>query len=251
MKGRRDKGMIGWSVEGLASRSWVPDVRLGVFCLSNGCPRTRQTIGLVEAMHLYFSDESGDPGLAGGSSPLFAVCLLRVDPTVARSIRATLGDIRTRLSLPADFEFKWARNHPRVRQAALEAIGREQLEFRIRIWAKRAGLPMRARPIDLEVSLLRSCMGDFGPPWPPAKLTLDGSPDRARAARVRMGLADCLSDDGLPCLREVRIQDSKDSDLLQVADLLAGFAVRSLSDSKVDRDILSMVSSLGGWRHWP
>lgn len=223
----------------------------GVFCLRNGRPRARRAVSLGGVMLLYFSDETGDPGLSDGASPRFAVCLLRLDAHAARSVRTALGSVRAGLGLPEDFEFKWARNHPRVRHAALRVLARQRLEFRVRIWTKRAGLPVRARPIDLEVGLLRSCMGDFGPPWPPARLTLDGSPDRARAARVRKGLADCLGADGLPCLREVRIQDSKDSDLLQAADLLAGFAVRNLADPGADRAIEAQVSLLGEWRSWP
>lgn len=125
-------------------------------------------------MHLYFSDESGDPGLAQGSSPIFAVCLLRTDAAGARATRMALGQLRFRLGLPSDFEFRCSRNHPRVREAALNAIAGQDVEFRVRLWQKAASGP-RPHPVTVdEVDLLRACLGDFGPTLSPGRLFLDG-----------------------------------------------------------------------------
>lgn len=202
-------------------------------------------------MHLYFSDESADPGVTLGASPVFAVCLVRTDAEGARATRMALGQLRVRLGLPSDFEFRCSRNHPRVREAALNAIAGQDVEFRVRFWQKPVPVP-RLHPANFgEVDLLRACLRDFGPNAAPGRLFLDGGRDRSRVARIRKGLGDLKDAEGNPRIREVRLQDSRDSDLLQVADLLAGMVVRIHLGREDARRLLSLAASLGKWRAWP
>lgn len=174
-------------------------------------------------MLLYFSDETGDPGWRGGSSRHFGVCLLRIEPANARMVDAPLRQARRQLGLRPSHEFKWSRNHPEIRLAALDASVGHHFGFRARIWRKLAP-PANHNDLRLiEVDLLRQCLDDFGPPFRPAKLTVDGARDRERASRIRKGLQGHLAADGHPCIREIRLQNSESSNLLQLADLLAGW----------------------------
>lgn len=202
-------------------------------------------------MLLYFSDETGDPGVGEGSSAHFGVCLLRVEPPAARRIAESMREVRAALRLDPRHEFKWSRNHPATRLAALMSAARCDFGFRARLWTKSKSCLRAASGRGLEVELIRACLRDFGPPWPPAKLFVDGLRDRERAARIRKGLADQLDVAGRPCIREVRLQDSASSDLLQLADLIAGWTASS-TDSGDSADVLARALSLRGTcSAWP
>lgn len=202
-------------------------------------------------MLLYFSDETGDPGITGGASRYFGVCLLRVEPEEARRITAAMRQVRETLGLSPGHEFKWSKNHPKTREGALLAAARHHFGFRARLWTKSARGHGNAPGKELEIRLMRACLRDFGPPWPPAKLFVDGLRNRERAARIRRGLADQLDTTGLPCIREVRLQDSASSDLLQVADLIAGWSVSQAEDGEATGLISRALSLRGTCSIWP
>lgn len=206
-------------------------------------------IGNLRWMLLYFADETGDPGVKPGASATFGVCLLRVEPEVGRRISATLEGVRRQLGLADTHEFKWSRNPIETRLQALEAVGVHDFRFQARIWGKQVDLVSRMGGPFLEVELIRQCLRDFGAPFPPAKLFVDGARDRRRAARIRNGLRDQLDPSGRPCIHEVRLQDSASSDLLQMADLLAGWSANPGSGTRVAyiRRTLSPKGSVADW----
>lgn len=202
-------------------------------------------------MLLYFSDETGDPGTGVGASRHFGVCLLRVEPEEARRITRSLRQVRDTMGLPFGHEFKWSRNHPETRMAALIAASRHDFGFRARLWEKSVSASNIMPGKELEVQLIRACLRDFGPPWPPAKLYVDGLRSRERAARIRKGLVDQLDPFGRPCIREVRLQDSASSDLLQLADLIAGWSVGQTEDVASVGEVKRALSLRGTCSLWP
>jgi hypothetical protein len=133
--------------------------------------------------------------------------------------------------------------------AALRICARLKFSFRVRVWHKTQPLPGVGNL--MEVELIKSCLGDFGPPMPPAKLIIDGLADRARAARIRKGLADHHDVHGNPCIQTVRLQDSASSDHLQLADLIAGWSVSPPSANQAWEDITLSLSPKGTCRAWP
>lgn len=202
-------------------------------------------------MLLYFADETGDPGLRPGASACFGVCLLRVEPQEARRLSVAMQQVRHELGLSPDHEFKWSRNRPLTRLAALRACLRLEFGYRARLWNKDGLVLPRHTGSELEVELIRSCLQDFGPPWPPAKLVLDGHADRSRAARIRQGLVDSLDTSGRPCIHTVRIQDSASSDHLQLADLIAGWTVSRSRAHDNGPDIGPGLALRGTCLPWP
>lgn len=201
-------------------------------------------------MLLYFADETGDPGLKPGASAVFGVCLLRVDPEGGRRISAILARIRRQLGLADTHEFKWSRNPIETRLRALEAVVVHDFRFQARIWRKQAGVVSGIDGPLLEVELIRQCLRDFGAPFPPARLFVDGARDRLRAARIRNGLRDQLDPYGRPCIHEVRLQDSASSDLLQFADLLAGWSANPGQEARCS-DLSRRLSGKGSVSDWP
>lgn len=208
-------------------------------------------IGQPLRMLLYFSDETGDPGISPGASVHFGVCLLRVEPSEARRLAEAMRQVRLELGLRPSHEFKWSRNRPATRLAALRACARLGFAYRARLWTKTPERPPVFGGKELEVELIRCCLKDFGPPWPPARLVVDGQADRERAARIRKGLADALDPQGRPCVRAVRLQDSAASDHLQLADLIAGWSASRGASGDVDTDIDDALSLRGTCLPWP
>jgi hypothetical protein len=202
-------------------------------------------------MLLYFSDETGDPGAGQGSSVHFGVCLLRVEPMEARRLAEAMQQVRRDLGLKPSHEFKWSRNRPATRLAALYACSQLSFAYRVRLWTKSSARLFGVRGKELEVELIRSCLRDFGPPWLPAKLVVDGLANRERAARIRKGLASSLDPHGRPCIQTVRLQDSASSDHLQLADLIAGWSATQILADAVARDIRQALSLRGTCLPWP
>ncbi len=202
-------------------------------------------------MLLYFSDETGDPGICHGSSERFGVCLLRVAPPEAKILAEVMQRVRCDLGLKPSHEFKWSRNRPVTRLAALRVCSRLGFAYRVRLWTKTSARRLGASGNELEVELIRACLRDFGPPWFPAKLVVDGQADRERAARIRKGLADSLDPQGRPCIQVVRLQDSASSDHLQLADLIAGWSASRIDTDHATSDISQNLSLRGTCLPWP
>ena len=201
-------------------------------------------------MLLYFADETGDPGVKPGASAAFGVCLLRVEPEGGRRISAALARVRQQLGLADTHEFRWSRNPIEARLLALEAVSVHDFRFQARIWRKQADLVLGVGGPSLEVELIRRCLRDFGAPFPPARLFVDGARDRRRASRIRNGLRDLLDPSGHPCIHEVRLQDSASSDLLQLADFLAGWSV-NLGSGAGWTEVSRRLSRRGSVLDWP
>lgn len=202
-------------------------------------------------MQLYFSDETGDPGVRPGASACFGVCLLRVEPDEARRLSTVMRQVRKDLGLGAGHEFKWSRNRPSTRLAALQACSRQDFAYRARLWLKSAAPIQATAGKEMEARLIRSCLRDFGPTLSPARLYVDGLADRERAARIRRTLADIMDSQGRPCIREVRLQDSASSDMLQLADLLVGWSASQMPVDAQRPGLGQALSLRGSCLPWP
>jgi hypothetical protein len=102
-----------------------------------------------------------------------------------------------------------------------------------------------------EAALLATCLADFGPLPTASTLVFDGQRDRVRAARLRQALAPFRALDGSRAIGEVRLQDSRQSHMLQVVDLLVG-GIAALSVDPGNPDVPSELSRLADcWRDWP
>lgn len=201
-------------------------------------------------MLFYFADESGDPGFKPGASRVFCVCLVRIEGQEARKLGVALSRLRESTGLAQGFEFKWAKTKVWIRRQALVCALGHRLEFRARVWRKRAKLDLIDRS-SAEAALLATCLADFGPLLTASTLVFDGQRDRVRAARLRQALAPFRALDGSQAIGEVRLQDSRQSHMLQVVDLLVG-GIAALSVDPGNPDVPSELSRLADcWRDWP
>ena len=192
---------------------------------------------------LGFLDESGDTGLkvTRGSSRYFVVALVTFDDD-AEALRCDrrIEQLRHDLRLAATYEFLYAKNPTRVRQAFIQAV--QPFRFGCHVFSldKPDGLTFREiRSID---NLYEHCAGlpfdNAGPNLSDLILIVDRRGDR----RVRTELSRLLrnnlrSVNGDHLIKRIKQQDSRRNNLLQLADYVASIEGRALAGSVDGQDL--------------
>ena len=208
---------------------------------------------------LGFFDESGDPGLQveRGSTRFFVTALVTFaeDGAAVRCDRRIDG-LRGELRLPAGYEFHFAKNPWKVREALLRVVLPFEFRYHLFVLDKTAAiregrsLPSpealyletagrlfeQARPYLQEVALLIDAGGNRG---------LRGSLQR----RLRR---DAGSREGRRVIKGVRQQDSHRNNLLQLADYVASCNNQAISGKEgagelVGRYLLRKEVTRGIW----
>lgn len=185
---------------------------------------------------LVFIDESGDSGfrMDKGSTAIFAVAMvIFADSDHAREADQAICALREKWNVKPEFKFSKARNE--VRDAFFECV--RGLEFRVRalvvpkeqIYSGYLRSNKEAfysffvqRMIQFDNNRLRN-----------ARVTIDGSGERT----FRRDLQTHLKKNSSPgAIKDIRLKDSKNDALVQMADMCVGAIARSYRDDKPDRN---------------
>lgn len=176
---------------------------------------------------LVLIDESGDPGfkLVRGSSSHFVVAMVVFDDFAdAEHAACLIADIRARLRVKP--EFKFARSHDQVRDAFFGTV---------------CALPFRLRALVVDKNALYSkhlredtdCFYNFfmqtlmrfdNDTLRDAHVKIDGSGDRKFKRHLQAYLRKRLPQGHV---RKLRFVDSRQDDLVQLADMCAGAILRA------------------------
>lgn len=189
---------------------------------------------------LVFVDESGDPGLKidKGSSPLFIVALvLFEDNEDADDCDTRINLLRKELSLPEHFEFHFNKNKRSIRRTFMEVIAPYNFWYlgivinKHKLFGK--GFQYKESFYKYATSLVfenakRSLEN--------AIVVLDGTGSRDFRIQMRSYLRKRINEERGPVkrIREVKIQSSRNNNLLQLADMVAGAIARSYRREKDD-----------------
>lgn len=191
---------------------------------------------------LAFVDESGDAGLKieQGSSPHFIVVLVVFDDSLeATRADSHIFDIRQKLGVRKDFEFHFHKLSSSFRRTFLEEI--QQFDFQYYgIAINKAMLSgvgfsypdsFYKYTCKLVCGNAKDCLRD-------AKVTIDGSGSREFKRQLATYLKKNVNerDCGYQHIRKVKMEHSHKSNLLQLADMVAGSVARSFKD-KGDREV--------------
>lgn len=188
---------------------------------------------------LGFFDESGDPGLKidAGSSRFFVVALVTFDAD-AEALRCDrrIDALRGELQLPADYEFHFAKNSWRVREAFLGAV--QSFDFRYCLFALDKGPEAWYRlGLKSNVDLFRYAAGavfaNAAPFLKDAAIFIDKRGGKRFGAELAGYLrGNIKSPRGDRLIRTVKQQESHKNNLLQLADYVASIGNRAISGKR-------------------
>lgn len=200
---------------------------------------------MAMSKQLVFIDDSGDPGFKAVSSDNFVMAAaLFIDPEVAESLMHEIDDYRKSLGWKDNHEFKFTKNPKNVVSEML----RRAREYDFKIYAAyieksdfREITPAMSPFFDREKlynwtikELLREI------PLETAKITIDGRSSKQHKKDTATYLRREINSDDSKKL-EFKFDDSVKTDLLQLADLIAGSINRSLQPDKTDsKDYISI-----------
>jgi len=189
---------------------------------------------------LVFVDESGDAGLKiqQGSSSHFVVVLVIFDDH-AEATRADyhISTIRKMLGVNQKFEFHFQKMNGNFRRKFLEEISQFSFQYygivinKSKLYGPGFSYPdsFYKYTCKLVCRNAKDCLRD-------AKITIDGNGSRefkrelATYLRKNVNERDC----GYQHIRKIKMEDSSQSNLLQLADMVAGAVARSFKD-KADK----------------
>lgn len=185
---------------------------------------------------LGFFDESGDPGLkvGGGSSRFFVAALVTfAEDGEARHCDRRIDELRGDLQLPAGYEFHFARNSRRVREAFLRAT--LPFDFRYHRFAVdkspkawyRLGLKSNEDLFQYTAGMVFANAGTF---LRDAAIFIDRRGGKRFGGELARYLRGRLkAPGGSRLIRTVKQQESHKNNLLQLADYVDSIGNRAMS----------------------
>ena len=197
---------------------------------------------------LVFVDESGDPGmnLDTGSSEFFVVTAVTVqDDAQAQECISRIVAIRKELRLPDGVEFKFAKSSDSWRRHFLQGIARCSFFYRSIVINKKF---LAEQPIvmdktafyeyvvTLTIDLWRSYL-------PGATVDIDESGSGEFSRAFCRNIAKNFKDrQGKPLLKRVRKVNSRNSDMIQLADMVCGAVARSFKRGKKGKEFRELIA---------
>lgn len=178
---------------------------------------------------LAFVDESGDSGrkILQGSSKYFVVSLVTFDDhDEAQECDDRISALRTRLKLPANYEFHYSHNSRKVRERFLEEVASSPFFYHTFALNKDPE-KLYGPGFDVKESLYkytaRLTLENAKPYLDNAIVIVDESGNRNFRDELASYLRRRITDDsGRKLIKKVKIQRSSGNNLLQLADYVAG-----------------------------
>ena len=195
---------------------------------------------------LVFIDESGDTGLKiqEGATRLFGIFMIvfeENDEALACGQRISL--LRHELRLSSDFEFHFHSNSHRVKEAFFKAVLPYQFFYygivinKSKLFGE--GFKNKESFYKYSSSLL---FENAKEKLEKAIVVIDESGRTLFKYQLGKYLKQKLNaPGGLTHIKKVKMQDSKNNNLLQLADMIAGAVTRSLNSSKADKDFFRRI----------
>lgn len=187
---------------------------------------------------LAYLDESGDPGFKvnAGSSRYFVVALVVFeDEVVAERVDQRVAELRRELRFHPQYEFKFNKLNRELRVQFLRAVSSFPLRYYGVVLNKEAVYgPGFQHKESFYKYVSRVVCTNAQSYLREATVVIDGSGSREFRRSMDAYLRRQTNTDR-QAIRRVQMRDSRGSNLLQVADMIAGALARSFSD-KFDAD---------------
>ena len=186
---------------------------------------------------LIFIDDSGDPGFKATSSANFVMAAaVFIDVDVAAQMSKTIYNYQKSLGWRRDEEFKFSKDRKKIITELLEMISQYEFEvYAVYVNKKKFGNMIKI--ID-QKKLYNWTIAELikNIPFSDAKIKIDGRPGKQSMKntvsylRQEIGVKKSVK-------VEIKFEDSKNNNLIQLADLIAGSINRSLNKEKADANL--------------
>ncbi len=189
---------------------------------------------------LAFVDESGDTGrkILNRSSRYFVIAVIIFhDNEDAQACEYTIQRLRHSLNLPVRYEFHYAQNHRRIKEAFLEAVSPHRFDYYTFAVDKGTTNTFRLRTVFSEGMYKFAARRVFEIAKPCLTQSISVIIDEIGGKRFRNDLVAHLrshitDDTGNALIGDVKIHRSSGNELIQLADYVAGITNRSLRGSR-------------------
>ncbi|MBI5424364.1 MAG: DUF3800 domain-containing protein [Opitutae bacterium] len=182
---------------------------------------------------LVFIDESGDPGMppGGSRSEYFTVTLVTIqDHEEATAIEQRIALLRRELNLPDTFEFHFSKLKQAWREEFLRTLSRYEW-FYFAVVLNKAKLTGKGFqfPDPFYKYTCGLVFQNAKPYLEDAIVVIDGSGGREFRTQLSTYLRKRVNEagEGPKSIRKVKLQDSRQNSLLQLADMVCGAVARS------------------------
>jgi len=197
---------------------------------------------------IIFIDDSGDPGfkVTKGSSDVFVIALVIFDdPLDAEETALKIKRLRQKLNRPEKFEFKFNKCSKDFRCMFLDIITGARFRVRAIVMPKNNiyGKELRRSKESFYNYAIKMVLKHSDNTIIDAKIRIDGHGDRKFKQAMNNYLRKELNSPGKRIFTNLKIIDSKENVLIQLADMVAGAIHRSYYNDKTDKDLYkSMIA---------
>ena len=180
--------------------------------------------GMAKYQQLIFIDDSGDPGfkLKGGSSQLFVIaCIIFDSPISAEYTAANLKMLKEQMGWKQEREFKFHRANDEQKKLFFDTIKKHEFKIRaIVIDKSKITEPSLKKSESFYSYVIKQVLDNYND-MKMARIYLDGSGNKSFRKKSTAEIRQAINK-GSHRMTEFRLVDSRDSVLIQLADMVAG-----------------------------
>jgi hypothetical protein len=198
---------------------------------------------------LVFIDESGDPGMppGGSRSAFFTVTLVIIqNHQEAAALERRIAELRRELRLPETFEFHFSKLKGAWREVFLRAVAPHDWRY-FSIVLNKARLTGKGFqfPDPFYKYTFNLVFQNAKPHLRDAIVVIDGSGGREFRAQLSTYLRKRVNEEGeaAKAIHKVKLQDSRQNTLLQLADMVCGAVARSYTAPEERGALRKLISS--------
>ncbi len=194
---------------------------------------------------LVFIDDSGDPGFKfdkGSSTHFVIACIVFDDNLDAEETALRIKRLRRSLGWRDDHEFKFNKASKDIRLAFLNEI--KSCKFRVRaIVADKSiirSVELRRNKNKFYNYMIKEVLSKSAGKITDGRIRLDGHEDRSYKKAAITYFRQQANPDG-SIIKDMKFVNSKNDNLIQLADMVAGSLLRTTQKRKTDSDIYLKV----------
>ena len=189
---------------------------------------------MAKYQQLIFIDDSGDPGfkLRHGSSQLFVIaCIIFDSPISAEYTAANLKMLKEQMGWKQEREFKFHRANDEQKKLFFDVIKKHNFKIRIIVVDKsKIEEPNMKKSESFYSFVIQKVLNDYQD-MNTARVSLDGSGNKNFRKKSTAEIRRAINKDSRR-MADFRLADSKDSALIQLADMVAGATMAKYDKNK-------------------